>query len=256
VAVSALTAEHYLLEVRLKRDRVPSFDQYPLSLPVARNLGTLELHPKVTFFVGENGSGKSTLLEAIAIAWGFNPEGGSKNFRFQTRGSHSKLHEYLTLSRGVKRPRDGYFLRAESFFNVASEIERLDEEPSMGPPIINSYGGRSLHAQSHGESFFALFTKRFGGTGFYILDEPEAALSPSRQLAMIARMHELARSRSQFVIATHSPILMAYPHAWIYQIDASGLRRVPYEETEHYVVARSFLGNPKRQLDELLSDRD
>jgi predicted ATPase len=254
--VNALEAEHYLLEVKLKRNRVPSFDQYPFSLPVVRNLHNLELHPKVTFIVGENGSGKSTLLEAIAVAWGFNPEGGSKNFRFSTRRSHSELHEYLTLAKGIKRPRDGYFLRAESFFNVASEIERLDEEPSMGPPIIDSYGGRSLHAQSHGESFFALLTERFGGAGFYVLDEPEAALSPSRQLAMLVRLHELVQTRSQFVIATHSPILMAYPDAWIYQIGAEGLRRVPYEETEHFVVARSFLGNPKRQLDALLSGAD
>lgn len=250
----ALDAEHYVLEVKLKRDKVPSFDGYPFSLPAVRNLHALALHPSVTFLVGENGSGKSTLLEAIAVAWGFNPEGGTRNFRFQTRASHSELHQYLTLVKGVRRPRDGFFLRAESFFNVATEIERLDRGPSFGARVIDSYGGLSLHQQSHGESFFALMMHRFGGGGLYVLDEPEAALSPSRQLAMIVRLHQLVRSRSQFVIATHSPILMAYPDACIYQIDDEGLRRVAYRETEHYLVAKTFLGDPQRQLDDLLSE--
>jgi predicted ATPase len=244
-------ASQYVREVKLRRDKVTSFDQYPFSLPVIRGLESLELHPAVTFLVGENGSGKSTLLEAVAVAWGFNPEGGTKNFRFQTRASHSVLHEYLRLVKGVHRPRDGFFLRAESFFNVATEIERLDDAPG-GPPIIDSYGGRSLHQQSHGESFFSLMMNRFGGQGFYVLDEPEAALSPSRQLAIISRMHELVQARSQFIIATHSPILMAYPHARIYEITADGLRRVSYEQTEHYVVAKRFLNDSKRQLEILL----
>jgi predicted ATPase len=251
--MEAFTTEHYVLAVKLRRDKVTSFDKYPFSLPVVRHLETLELHPAVTFLVGENGSGKSTLLEAIAVAWGFNPEGGTKNFRFQTRGSHSVLHEYLRLVKGVRRPRDGFFLRAESFFNVATEIERLDEEPAPSPPIIDSYGGRSLHEQSHGESFLALMMNRFSGHGFYILDEPEAALSPSRQLAMISRMHQLVQARSQFLIATHSPILMAYPDAWIYQITEEGLRRVAYQETEHYAVAKRFLNDTKTQLEILLS---
>jgi len=249
--VETSTASRYVREVQLRRDKVTSFDQYPFSLPVVRHLDLLDLHPNVTFLVGENGSGKSTLLEAVAVAWGFNPEGGTKNFRFQTRASHSVLHEYLRLVKGVHRPRDGFFLRAESFFNVATEIERLDEGPG-GPPIIDSYGGRSLHQQSHGESFFSLMMNRFNGQGFYVLDEPEAALSPSRQLAMISRMHELVQTRSQFIIATHSPILMAYPNAWIYEITANGLRRVSYEQTEHYVVAKRFLTDSKRQLEILL----
>jgi predicted ATPase len=162
------------------------------------------------------------------------------------------LHEYLRLVKGYPRPRDGFFLRAESLFNVASEIEHLDEEPSFGPPIINSYGYRSLHEQSHGESFFAVMMHRFGGHGFYVLDEPEAALSPTRQLAMISRIHQLVRTRSQFVIATHSPILMAYPNAWIYQIGTAGLERVSLEETEHYVVAKRFLNDPHQQIARLL----
>ena len=245
-------AEHYVHAVKLRRDKIASFDQYPFSLAVVRNLDSLELHPAVTFLVGENGSGKSTLLEAIAVAWGFNPEGGTKNFRFQTRGSHSILHEYTRLVKGVHRARDGVFLRAESLFNLASEIEHLDDEPAASPPVIDSYGGRSLHEQSHGESFFAIMMHRFGGRGFYVLDEPEAALSPSRQLAMISRMHELVEARSQFVIATHSPILMAYPAAWIYQISAQGLRRVSLEDTEHYVIAKRFLNDPHRQIAKLL----
>lgn len=247
----ALDAEHYLIELKLKRAKVPSFDRYPFSLPAVRNLHALELHPKVTFIVGENGSGKSTLLEAIATAWGFNPEGGTKNFKFQTRRSHSDLHDHITLVKGIHRAKDGFFLRAESFFNVATEIERLDEEGG-GPPIIDSYGGVSLHEQSHGESIFALMMNRFGGHGLYVLDEPEAVLSPQRQLTMIARLHQLVQSRSQFVIATHSPILMAYPDACIYQICDSGLQRVKYEQTDHYSVTRAFLNDPQRQLSRLL----
>ena len=242
--MNSLNAQHYLLDVKLRRDRIPSFDTYPFSLPAVKELGTLKLHPKVTFIVGENGSGKSTLLEAIATAWGFNPEGGTKNFKFGTRQSHSELHEALTLVKGIKRAKDGFFLRAESFFNVATEIENLG--------VGDSYGGKSLHEQSHGEAFFAVMTKRFGGNGLYILDEPEAALSPSRQLAMLVRMHELVGMNSQFIIATHSPILMAYPDADIYQIDESGLVRTDYEETEHFVVTKAFLGNRERQLAMLL----
>jgi predicted ATPase len=180
--VKALDAKHYLLEVELLRDKVDSFKEHPFSLPVVRTLKRLQFHPAVTFLIGENGSGKSTLLEAIAIAWGFNPEGGSINFGFSTRDSHSALHDALRLSRGVQAPRDGYFFRAESFYNVATQIERLDtdDEPLANPPpsVAQHYGRRSLHEQSHGESFMALFMERFGGDALYILDEPEAALSP------------------------------------------------------------------------------
>jgi len=247
---------HFLSRVTLKREQIPDPDHYPFSLPAVRALDELALHPKVTFFVGENGSGKSTLLEAIAIGLGFNPEGGSRNFRFDTRASHSVLHEYLRLARGVRRPRDGFFLRAESFFNVATRIEQLDAEPGPGAPIGPAYGGRSLHEQSHGESFLALMAERFRGQGLYVLDEPEAALSPQRQLAVLARLHALVRDESQFLIATHSPILMAYPDAWIYECSASGLRRVAYEDTEHYQVTRDFLAHPQRMLQVLLDDMD
>ncbi len=242
------TSLQYIREVVLKRDQVPSFGQYPYSLSAVRNLERLELHPKVTYFIGENGSGKSTLLEAIAVQWGFNAEGGTKNFRFGTRQSHSDLHERLRLVKGTRRPQDGYFLRAESFFNVATEIENLDREPGGGPPIIDSYGGVSLHEQSHGESFLALMTHRLRGRGLYLLDEPEAALSPQRQLAVLARIHDLVKEDSQFIIATHSPILMAYPQAVIYQCSPEGVGRVAYQETEHFRVTRDFLMSPERMM--------
>lgn len=251
-----MISSQYVSRVSLRRDIVESFDRYPFSLPAVRELEVLDLHPKVTFFIGENGSGKSTLLEAIAISVGFNPEGGTKNFRFGTRGSHSNLHEHLRVAKGVRRPKDGFFLRAESFFNVATEIENLDADLSAGPRVIGSYGGRSLHEQSHGESFLALVTNRFGGKGLYILDEPEAALSPQRQLAVLSRMHDLAWDESQFIIATHSPILMAYPDAWIYEFSREGIRRVAYEDTEHFQVTRDFLSNPKRMLDVLFERGD
>lgn len=243
----------YVSRITLRRDQVDAFDRYPFSLPAIRSLDYLDLHPKVTFLVGENGSGKSTLLEALAVALGFNAEGGTRNFRFGSRRSHSDLHEYLRVARGVRRPRDGFFLRAESFFNVATEIERLDAEPWGGPPIIDSYGGRSLHEQSHGESFLALMTERFGGQGIYLLDEPEAALSPQRQLAVLSRMHDLVLADSQFVIATHSPILMAYPDATILQCGADGIAPIAYQDTEHFKVTHDFLAHPERMLKVLMA---
>jgi len=242
--------------VLLKRDEVPSFERYPFSLPAIRNLDVLELHPKVTFFIGENGSGKSTLLEGIAVALGFNPEGGTKNFSFDTFASHSELHEHLRIYRGRIQPRNGFFLRAESFYNVATHIEKLDSEPSppgvYSPPVIESYGGVSLHNQSHGESFLTLMMNRFGPDGIYILDEPEAALSPLRQLSIISLIHDLAEANCQFIIATHSPIIMAYPNAKIYQFSANGIDQIDYFETEHYQVTRDFLTNPKRMLKVLM----
>ena len=217
-------------------------------------LDHLEMHPKITYLVGENGSGKSTLLEAIVVSIGFNAEGGSKNFNFGTNSTHSDLYRYLRIAKGFRKPRTGYFLRAESFYNVASEIDKLDAEPLTAPRIIDGYGGVSLHHQSHGESFMTLMTQRFKGQGFYILDEPEAALSPQRQLAVLSRMHDLVQQGSQFIIATHSAILMAYPEASIYQFCHDGIAPVAYEDTEHFQVTRDFLANPQRMLRQLLRD--
>lgn len=253
-SMKSFEAEHYLLRAELLWDQVKDRSSFPFALPVVSRLSEVEFHPKVTFLVGENGSGKSTLIEAIAVAWGFNAEGGSKNFNFKTHHAHSDLHRCMRLVKSVRRAKDGFFLRAESYFNVATEIEKLDQEPGS-PRIIDAFGGVSLHSQSHGESFFALLENRFHGNGLYILDEPEAALSPSRQLSMLTRMHDLIAEKSQFIIATHSPILMAYPDAWIYQIGPKGLDRVAYEDTEHYQVTRDFLNRPERMLDVLL-DRD
>ncbi len=241
-------AKHYLVELRLLREKVPSFDAFPFNLPAVRNLERLVLHPAVTFLVGENGSGKSTLLEAIAVICGFNPEGGTRNFNFATRASHSNLHEFLRPIRGPRRNKDGFFLRAESFFNVATEIENL------GPDLLNSYGGRSLHEQSHGESFLALVMNRFSGKGLYLLDEPEAALSPTRQMALISRIHELVEDESQFIIATHSPIIMAYPNARILLLSEDGIEEVAYEETEHYRVTRDFMSNREKLLKILMEE--
>lgn len=244
----------FLRSLTLRRDQVPDFSVYPFSLPVVRHFEQLHFHPKVTFFVGENGSGKSTLTEAIAIASGFNPEGGTRNFNFATRRSESALHQHLTLARGVRRPRTGFFLRAESFFNVATEIERLDK--SGGPPLLDSYGGKSLHEQSHGESFLALVKSRFGPDGLYVLDEPEAALSPQRQLALLRLIHELVQQHCQFVISTHSPILLAYPDAQIFHLSSEGLEPVEYEQTEHYSLTRDFLLNRERYLRALFATEE
>ena len=236
-----LSSVGYLRAVQLVRDRVRDFKVYPFSIPSIHALDELELDAKVTFLIGENGSGKSTLIEAIAVLAGFNAEGGTRNFNFGTRRSESCLHQFMRPVRGHRRPKDGFFLRAESFFNVATEIERL------GGSIISSYGGVSLHEQSHGESFLALAMNRFGGQGLYILDEPEAALSPQRQLSLLSIINELVEDRaSQFVIATHSPILMAYPNALIYRLGAHGIDRVAYEDTEHYRITRDFLSSPER----------
>lgn len=246
----------YLRQIELMREHIPSFQQYPYNLGSIKSLHTLSFHPKVTYIVGENGMGKSTLMESIAVAWGFNPEGGTKNFSFSTQATHSNLHEYIRLVSGGRKPRDGFFFRAESYYNLASHMEELDSEFSFGPPIKDSYGGKSLHEQSHGESFFAAFLHRFGGQGLYILDEPEAALSPFRQMAMLSRIHELVQQNSQFIISTHSPILMAYPDSTIYYLTPEGIENRRLEETDHFIIMKQFLNNKERMIDELFDSRD
>jgi predicted ATPase len=247
-------AEPFLFSCALVRERIADPDVYPFAIPTVRGLGTLSFHPKVTYFVGENGSGKSTLVEAIAVAAGFNAEGGSKNFSFHTRRSESSLWRALRLARGARRPRTGFFLRAESYFNVATNIEELDREPSFGPPLINSYGGKSLHEQSHGESFLALLANRFGPDGLYILDEPEAALSPMRQMSALARIHALVKAGSQFIIATHAPILLAYPESTIFECSDEGLRAVTYEQTATFSVTKDFVLHRETMLADLLNE--
>lgn len=236
----------FLLHLELLRDRISDPNRFPYDLPAIRGLTKLAFHPKVTFLIGENGSGKSTLLEGIAIACGLNPEGGSRNFNFATRASHSPLDECIRLAKTPTLPGDSYFLRAESFYNVATEIEALG--------VGGGYGERSLHEQSHGESFFALFENRFRDNGLYLMDEPESALSPKRQLQFLALLHDYISRGGQFVIATHSPIIMAYPDAWIYVLDGECIRRVGYTDTEHYLITRGFLSSPKQSLEVLFAE--
>lgn len=235
-------AAPFIRSVVLERKRIETIGGYPFSVPAVLALDGLAFST-VTYFVGENGAGKSTILEALAVAAGFNAEGGTVNMRFATRPSESPLHRCLRLAR-TRRPRTGFFLRAESFFNVATEVERLGAG--------EFYGDRSLHEQSHGESFLSLIQNRFGSSGLYILDEPEAALSPSRQLSLLMRMHELVLEDSQFIIATHAPIVLAYPGATIYQVDSNGISRVRYEETEQVSLTRDFLNDRDRFLRRLL----
>ena len=246
----------FFRSVDLVPERIADRSVYPFDIPVLRSFTSLDLHPRVTYLVGENGSGKSTFLEAIAVAAGFNAEGGTKNFRFATRRSESPLHGAIRLVRSHRRPRTGYFLRAESLFNVASEIEALDQDPQGGPPIIGYYGGVSLHEQSHGQSFLALLKNRFGPQGFYILDEPEAALSPARQLSLLVSIHALVAQGSQFIIATHAPIVLAYPDALIYELDVDGSPPTPqaYEKTQTVQTTASFLEDPTRWVSRLLAD--
>jgi predicted ATPase len=237
-------------------DRPPDKRSYLSNIPAVKHLAdkrSLSFSKNVTFFVGENGTGKSTLIEAIAVAYGFNPEGGTKNFNFSTNQNHSDLWKHLTLSKS-KFAKDGFFLRAESFYNVATNIEEMDKEPSFAPPVINSYGGVSLHHQSHGESFMTLVQNRFSGNGVYILDEPEAALSPMRLLTLIVEIDNLVKKDSQFIIATHSPMLMAFPNAEILEFSESGIKSVDYRDTGHYNITRRFLENPDKMLKYLLDN--
>ncbi len=232
-------------------------DSYLMDVPSVRFLldsNELKFNNSVTFIIGENGTGKSTLLEAIAIAYGFNPEGGTINMSFSTHNSHSDLYKCLMVGKS-KKASDGFFLRAEGFYNVASNIDKLDSEDiPFAPPLKLSYGGKSLHEQSHGESFLATVQNRFSPNGLYILDEPEAALSPMKLLTLLVQIRNLANQNAQFIISTHSPILMAYPNAKIYEINQDGIHTAHYKETQHYQVTKSFLDNPERTFRYLFED--
>lgn len=242
-----LPAKPYLQSVCIRPDAEVDYVTYPYNIPAVREMGRLEFHPDVTFLVGENGSGKSTLLEAIAVALGYSPQGGTRDFAVGGPESVSPLHEVLRLARSFRQPKDGYFLRAESFFNVATFVD------DNGVP--DAYGTNSLHGISHGEAFMSLLAHKFRGKGLYLLDEPEAALSPNRQMPALSAIHQLVEDKSQFIIATHSPILLSYPHAKIVLFDGTGLSEVAYEHTEHYAVTHDFLNNYCARLDRLL-DQD
>lgn len=231
------------------------FSKYPFVFPLIKNLKEIIFPTQVTFFVGENGSGKSTLLEAIAHKAGFGAEGGSKHIHFITSRtdmytSAQLLADQMTFS-WRKKPMDGYFFRAESFYNIASYLDGI---PDGNKP----YGGKSLHDQSHGESFFSFFVNRMGKGGFFVLDEPEAALSPARQLSLLVIMNQLCKdSDTQFIIATHSPILLAYPNATIYSCDGDALTKIDYKDTDHYQITKRFLDDPNRYMHHLfLDDRE
>jgi predicted ATPase len=236
----------FVKSVLLRRDLVASFDVYPYSIPAIKHLTSIDLHPRVTFFVGENGTGKSTLLEAIAVSEGFNAEGGSRHAMFKTKDTHNDdLPRKLQLGRN-KIPRgDSYFLRAESFYNLSTYLG------DIGAP---GYGQKPLHAQSHGEAFLSLLVERLSGNGLYLMDEPEAALSPQRQLTFLAALHDLVQHGGQFIIATHSPIILAYPDASILHFTEGGITPIAYHDTEHYKVTRAFLTRTEMMLNELLND--
>ncbi len=241
-----MTAARYLHRIRF--DAAMPVRGHPYDLPVVAWLaarGGLTIPPGVTFVVGENGSGKSTLVEALAVALGFNAEGGSQNFRFATRASESSLGDHVVPTWGTRKPRTGFFLRAESYYNVASEIERLGD--------LGSYGAVSPHERSHGESFVDLLVHRFGPQGLYLLDEPEAALSVRGCMAVLARLADLVAQQCQLVVATHSPVLLALPGATIYEIDDDGaVERVDYDDALPVRLTRSFLADPAAMLRHLL----
>lgn len=244
--------ELFLRRVTLLKEKISDFQTYPFSIPAIREMEALPFESPVTFFVGENGSGKSTLLEAIAYQCGFNSASGGRSNVYEADAAHAALGDFIRLSWMPKVTR-GFFLRAESFYQFASYLDQLaKEDPSFR---YEGYGGRSLHQQSHGESFLSLFVNRFGGKGIYLLDEPEAALSPARQLAFLRVLHQLVMSgEAQFIIATHSPILLGFPKADIFSFDSVPIARVDYEDTDHYQITKSFLNRTDKLLEELFRD--
>lgn len=242
---------NFIQYVSIDWNRIDS-SSYLRNIEAVKRMGTLEFRKNVTFFVGENGTGKSTLIEAIAVAYGFNPEGGTVNYRFSTFDDVSELSSAICMGKGYRRAKSNYFFRAESFFNVASKAEDYrDNTPKE--LYYERYGGKALHEQSHGESFLAYF-QSFDQEGLYIMDEPEAALSPQRQLTLFIQIAKMAEKGSQFIIASHSPILLGIPGADIISFDDGAMRRCSYEETESYQVTEMFINNRQRLTERLLEE--
>ena len=242
--------QQFIREISIDWSKI-SRNSYLRDIPALQFEGPLVFEHPVTFFVGENGSGKSTLLEGIAVAYGFNPEGGTKNYSFSTYDSHSELYQAIRMVRGLWKPAGSYFLRAESFYNVASKAEDYRDNDPM-ELYYARYGGKSLHQRSHGESFLALIQGEFIGNGLYILDEPEAALSPQRQLTLLLEIDRLAKDGAQFIIASHSPILLGLPGAQILSFDDSAIRPCSYTDTSSYQITEMFVNNREYFLKRLL----
>lgn len=236
-----MDSELFIKSIRLDRDKIDSYEIYPFNIEIIKELDEVKFTKPVTFLVGENGVGKSTFIEALAISVGLNPEGGSQNFNFNTKNTHSILSDYIRVSR-FNKPKTKFFLRAESFYNVASEIVRISEEGRQ--PLYNFYGG-NLHECSHGESFIKLVQNRFCDHGLYILDEPEAALSPQRQMSLLCLIDELVKEGSQFIIATHSPILISYINGEIMDLN-NHFNVVRYYDTDIYKTYKMYLDDPYR----------
>lgn len=242
-----LNSNLFITKISLDREDVENFDKYPFNIEVIKNFKELRLNKQVTFLVGENGIGKSTLIEAIAVSLNLNPEGGTQNFTFKTRDTHSNLSNYMRVST-PNIPKTKFFLRAESFYNFSSEVQRLVEEDYFGT-LYKSYGG-NLHECSHGESFIQLVQNRFTDNGLYILDEPEAALSPQRQMTLLCLINDLVKNGSQFIIATHSPILISYRDGEILDLN-NNFKKVEYKDTDIYKTYKMYLDNPERMQERL-----
>lgn len=240
------TGGAYITSVTIDWHEVCDSGVYPFNVPAISNTTRLDFAQPLTLFCGENGTGKSTLLEAISIAWGLNPEGGSKNYRFSVQDTHSELYRYITLQRAIYKPKDSFFVRSDTMFNLISEMDELGDDGRY-------YGGRSLHRRSHGEGILTLVSQRFRGSGFYVLDEPETGLSQSGQMALLGEILRLANGGAQFIIATHSPILLAAPQACIYQFD-EGVSQVGVEETLEWIMLERFFRDPEGAMSAFLDD--